>query len=507
MINNLTILPIVFQFLAGIILLFCWGRIGIQKTLSILFSLISLGIAVWLFDTTWTNGIQISHAGNWDSPFGISFVSDVFGATMVLLTAISGLAVSMFASGSLRIERIQFGFFPILHFLLMGLSGAFLAGDIFNLYVWFEVVIISSFVLLTLGGKKKQLEGAMKYVSLNLLASSLFLVGIGFIYGLTGTLNFADVALKIAEIPNRGLVNATAGIFFVAFGIKSAIFPLYFWLPASYHTPPAAVSAIFGGLMTKLGVYSIIRCFSLMFGGGEFLGPLFSVVAALTILSGGMGAVLQKNLNKIFGYLIVCHIGFMMAGLGMYTELAIMGAIFYLIHDIVVKTNLFMISGLVLKMNGTENIDELGGMYRNHALLSLLLAVPLFSLVGFPPLSGFWSKIFLIQGGFESGEVLLIAAIIVGSFITLWVIGKVWLEVFWKNGESLPRQADGLYFHQMSLSNRWLMVLPIAFLAAVSLFIGFGAEHIMQVSQKISHDLLNPAAYIQSVLDNQSSKP
>ena len=507
MINNLTILPIVFQFLAGIILLFFWGKIGIQKTLSIFFSVISLGIAIWLFDTTWNQGIQISHAGTWDSPFGIRFVSDVFGATMVLLTSISGLAVSMFASGSLRKERIQFGFFPILHFLLMGLMGAFLAGDIFNLYVWFEVVIISSFVLLTLGGKKKQLEGAMKYVSLNLLASSLFLVGIGFVYGLTGTLNYADVALKIAEIPNRGLVNATAGIFFVAFGIKSAIFPLYFWLPAAYHTPPAAVSAIFGGLMTKLGVYAIIRCFTLMFGGDEFLGPLFSVVAGLTILTGGMGSLLQKSMNKTFGYLIICHIGFMMAGFGMFTELAIMGTIFYLIHDIVVKTNLFMISGLVLKMNGTENIYESGGLYRNHALLSILLAVPLFSLGGFPPRSGCWSKIFVIQGGLESREYFLIVAIILGSFATLWVVGKIWLEVFWKKEENLPRPADGLLFHQMSVSGRWLMVLPIALLASVSLFIGFGAEHVIHISEKIAADLTNTGPYIQAVLGINPHQP
>lgn len=507
MINNLTILPIVFQFLAGIILLFYWGKIDIQKTLSILLSVISLGIAIWLFDTTWKQGIQISHAGNWDSPFGISFVSDVFSATMILLTSISGLAVSMFASGSLRKERIQFGFFPILHFLLMGLIGAFLAGDIFNLYVWFEVVIISSFVLLTLGGKKKQLEGAMKYVSLNLLASSLFLVGIGFVYGLTGTLNFADVAIKIAAIPDRGLVNTTAGIFLVAFGIKSAIFPLYFWLPAAYHTPPAAVSAIFGGLMTKLGVYSIIRCFTLMLGGDEHLGVGFSILAGLTILSGGMGALLQKSLSKSFGYLIICHIGFMMVGLGMYTELAIIGTIFYLIHDIVVKTNLFMISGLVLKMHGTENINELGGMYKNHALLSLLLAIPLFSLVGFPPLSGFWSKIFLIKGGLESQEYFLIGAIIVGSFITLWVVGKIWMEVFWKKAENLPKPADGVYFHQMSASNRLLMVIPIAFLAAVSLFVGLGAEHIIEVSHKIANDLMYNGPYIQAVLGIQTVQP
>ncbi|MCL6261088.1 Na+/H+ antiporter subunit D [Aquiflexum sp. TKW24L] len=505
--NSMIILPIIFQFVAGIILLFFWRKTTIQKVLSIIFSIIGLGISIWLFFLVWENGIMTTQSGDWKAPFGISFVADTFAVAMVLLSSISGLAVSIFSAGSMRKERLEFGYFPIFHFLIMGLQGAFLTGDIFNLYVWFEVVIIASFVLLTLGGKKAQLEGALKYVSLNLLASTLFLVGIGFIYGLTGSLNMADVAIKLDNLANRGLVNVTSGIFLVAFGIKSAIFPMYFWLPASYHTPPAAVSAIFAGLLTKLGIYAMLRTFTLMFGGDEFMGDILVILAALTILSGGLGALLQQNLGKIFGYLIICHIGFLIAGLGMYTELAIMGTVFYLIHDIIVKTNLFLVSGLILKINGTQDIRELGGMYKNFPLLSLLMAIPLFSLVGIPPLSGFWAKIFLIQAGLQTNDYVLIGFIILGSFLTLWVIARIWGEVFWKNGVELPKKANGLYFSQMSRIDQFLMVFPIVLLSAISLYIGFGAENIALLSQRITSELMDPSAYIEAVLGLKTITP
>lgn len=505
--NSMIVLPIIFQFIAGTILLFFWRKTTIQKILSILFSIIGLGISIWLFLLVWENGIMVTQSGDWKAPFGISFVADTFGVTMVLLSSISGLAVSIFSAGSMRKERLEFGFFPIFHFLIMGLQGAFLTGDIFNLYVWFEVVIIASFVLLTLGGKKSQLEGAIKYVSLNLLASSLFLVGIGFIYGLTGSLNMADVAIKLDDLQNRGLVSVTAGIFLVAFGIKSAIFPMYFWLPASYHTPPPAVSAIFAGLLTKLGIYAMLRTFTLMFGGDEFMGDIMVILAALTILSGGLGALLQQNMGKIFGYFIVCHIGFLIAGLGIYTELAIMGTVFYLIHDIIVKTNLFMVSGLILKINGTQDIRELGGMYKNFPLLSLLIAIPLFSLVGIPPLSGFWAKIFLIQAGLETKDFILIGFIVLGSFLTLWVIARLWSEVFWKNGVELPKKANGLYFSQMPKTDQWLIVFPIVLLSGISIYIGFGAENIILLSQRITSELMNPSDYIEAILGLKTLTP
>ncbi len=505
--NPYIVLPIIFQLASAVVLLFFWNKTNTQKVLSILLSGVNLGIGLWLFTTVYSDGILVTQAGNWQAPFGITFVADLFGTTMVLLTATSGFAVSIFSVGSMRLERLKFGYFPVLHFLIMGLQGAFLTGDIFNLYVWFEVIIISSFVLITIGGKKAQLEGAIKYVALNLLASIFFLIGIAFLYGLTGSLNMADLAISLQKIENKGLINVTASLFLVAFGIKSAVFPLYFWLPASYHTPPAAVSAIFGGLLTKVGVYAMVRTFTLIFIGDEFLGIVLSVMAALTILSGGLGAIVHENMGKIFGYLIICHIGFMMAGLGIFTEIAIAGTVFYLVHDIIVKTNLFMVSGLILKINGTQNIKELGGMYKAYPFLSLLLAIPLFSLIGIPPLSGFWAKLFFIEGGIEANEYTLVGFIILGSFLTLWVIARLWSFVFWKNAENLPKPAKGVYYKDLKLTEKCAMIFPIVFLAIISLYIGFAAEHIIVLSKQVASELMNPKLYIDTVLQHKPTMP
>ena len=305
--NPYIVLPVILQLFIAILLMFSWSSKNIQKLISVTGSLIALVISLLLLIKVDNEGIQIMQAGGWEAPFGITFVADTFSALLVLLTAIAGLAVSVYSVGSVRNARIKFGYFPIFHLLIMGLSGAFLTGDIFNLYVWFEIIIISSFVLLTIGGEKAQIEGAIKYVTMNLLASVIFLTAIAILYGLTGSLNMADLSLRVAEIENRGLVNVTAILFLVGFGIKSAVFPLYFWLPASYHTPPPAISAIFGGLLTKVGVYALLRVFTLIFIPDTFLSTVIMVIAILTILSGGIGALIQNNIRKVFSYLSHCR--------------------------------------------------------------------------------------------------------------------------------------------------------------------------------------------------------
>lgn len=505
--NPYIVLPVLFQLFTAVLLLFFWFKVNAQRLITIICSLTSVVIATWLFSEVYSNGILTMQAGEWKAPFGITFVADIFSSTMVLLTSISGMAVVIFATGSIRNARLKFGFFPILNFLLMGLHGAFLTGDIFNLYVWFEIIIIASFVLITIGGEKAQIEGAIKYVTMNLLASAIFLTAIAILYGMAGSLNMADLSGQVAQIENRGLVNVVAILFLVGFGIKSAIFPLYFWLPASYHTPPPAISAIFGGLLTKVGVYALLRIFTLVFIPDEFLSNLLIVLAALTILSGGLGAILQINMRKIFSYLIVCHIGFMLAGLGIYTELAILGAIFYLIHDIVVKTNLFLISGLIFKLKGTLNIEKLGGIYKKYPIYALLMAISLFSLVGIPPLSGFWAKIFLIQGGYQEDQYTLIGFILLGSFLTLWVIAKLWSEVFWKESVDLPKKINVKYFSELVPFKQWAMLIPIIFMTIITLYIGLAAEHIIILSKQISYELMNPSVYIEAVLGTQIEMP
>ena len=500
MMQQLIFYPLIVQIFLAIVLMFVWSRISWQRIISIIGSVLNLGVAVWLFVSVWQNGTLSIQAGNWEAPFGITFVADTFAATLVLLTAIAGLAVSSFSAGSVISPRLKFGFFPIFHFLLLGLNGAFLTGDIFNLYVWFEIIIITSFVLLTIGGEKAQLEGAVKYFTLNILASMIFLTAIAVLYGLTGSLNMADLASKVAAVENRTLVQVNALLFLVGFGIKSALFPLYFWLPASYHTPPSAVSAIFGGLLTKVGVYALIRVFTLIFEVDPFLENVLLAVAVLTLFSGAVGAIVQNNIRKIFSYLVICHIGYMIAGLGMMTEAAIAGAIFYLIHDIMVKTNLFMVSGVIYKIKANHNIRKLGDFYADHPKLSLLFAIPLFSLVGIPPLSGFWPKLSLISEGWFTENFAVIAAILFSSFVTLFVIVKLWGEVFWKTGEKLPEVRNFPYFDKLTKVKKIQMLAPIIFLAFVSLYLGFGAGNIQNLAERIAFELMDNQEYINTVL-------
>lgn len=504
MTQQLILYPLFLQMAISIILMFGWARIRFQKVFSIIGSVLGVLLAIWVFSYVWQNGTQTVQAGNWEAPFGITFVADMLSATLVLLTAISGLAVSIFSAGSVLKDRLRFGYFPIFHFLLLGLNGAFLTGDIFNLYVWFEIIIISSFVLITIGGEKAQLEGAVKYFTLNILASMIFLTAIAVLYGITGSLNMADLAGQIALVENRGLVQITALLFLIGFGIKAGVFPLYFWLPASYHTPPFAVSAIFGGLLTKVGVYALIRVFTLIFVNDPFLNNIIMIIAILTLVSGGIGALVQNNMRKVFSYLIICHIGYMIAGIGMFTEVAIAGAIFYLIHDIIVKTNLFMVSGVVYRLKGTNSMRDLGGIYANWPKISLLLFIPLFSLVGIPPLSGFWPKINLIKAGFAGGSYITVGAIIFASFITLVIIAKLWAEVFWKEGKELPLRSNFGYFSKMTNAKRLQFIVPVALLSIVSLYIGFGAEHIQLLSARIADELVNSQGYIDAVLKSKN---
>ncbi|MFU1857652.1 proton-conducting transporter membrane subunit [Sphingobacterium sp. NGMCC 1.201703] len=502
MIDNQIIATVIVHLFIAIVQLMLWRKSTAQRFLSVGGSLLVLILAFKLFFKVYDGGILTMNAANWKAPFGIVFVADLFSSTLVVLTSIAGLAVSIFSCVGVGRQRILYGYFPIFHFLMMGLNGAFLTGDIFNLYVWFEVIIISSFVLMTLGGRKSQLEGAVKYMAMNILASTFFLTGIGILYGISGSLNMADLALRIPKIQNQALVEITATFFLIGFGIKSAVFPLYFWLPSSYHTPPSAVAATFGGLLTKVGIYALFRVFSLLFIPNHFAKELLIVLAILTILTGAFGALIKTNIRRLFSYLIVCHIGFMIGGLGLYSKWALLGAIFYLIHDIMVKTNLFLMAGVIRQLRGTMDMNKLGGLYAQYPKISLLFAVVLFSLVGIPPLSGFWPKIYLFRDAFQLEKYAFAGALIIGSFITLFVIAKMWAQVFWKDTPEPDIIEDK--FAGMIGYKRSMLLLPVIILASASLYIGFNAEAIIHVADKIATQLLDTSPYINAVLGGQN---
>lgn len=502
MIDNHILAPVFIHLFTAILQLIAWRKTVTQRFMSVIGSFLAVLLALRLLVRVNEQGILTLNASNWESPFGIVFVADLLSSSLVLITSLAALAVSLFSSTGLNRQRMNYGYFPIFHFLVMGLNGAFLTGDIFNLYVWFEVIIISSFVLMTLGGRKTQLEGAVKYMAMNILASTFFLTGIGILYGMTGALNMADLSVKIQEVQNPHLVGITACFFLLGFGIKSAVFPLYYWLPSSYHTPPSAVAATFGGLLTKVGIYAMIRVFSLIFIPDQFTKDLLVWLAVFTILTGSFGALIKTNIRRLFSYLIVCHIGFMIGGIGMFTKVALMGTIFYLFHDILVKTNMFLIAGLIGQLRGSMDMKKNGGLYGEYPKLSLLIAIVLFSLVGIPPLSGFWPKIFLFEEAFTQTQYFFIGALIVGSFVTLYVIAKMWAEVFWKNvPEDITIENK---FEPLPLVRKILLVLPIGILGLATLYIGLNSETVIQLVDKITDQLINTQPYVDAVLGKQN---
>ena len=504
MITNFILAPVLLHMLTAIVLLFFWRNIAAQKVISVIGNFIAFLLCLRLFSATQEYGYLIVQVGNWEAPFGIIFVSDALSSIMVVLTAIISLAVGIFSTVAINPSRIKYGYFVIFHFLVMGLLGSFLTGDIFNLYVWFEVVIISSFVLLTLGGKRLQMEGAIKYVTMNMLASIIFLTAIGILYGITGTLNMADLAVKINNV-NQGLVSVTALLFFVGFGIKSAIFPLYFWLPSSYHTPPSAIAAIFGGLLTKMGIYAMLRTFTLIFQPDEFMQNVFIVVAVLTMITGALGAVNKRSIRRLISYLIVCHIGYLIAGIGLYTEIAIVGIIFYLMHDVIVKSNLLMITGIIQKIRETIDMTRLGGLYKDYPKLSLVIVIAMFSLIGIPPLSGFWPKIQFFGESLHSQHYVLLGAFIFASFVTLYALARMWSEVFWKESpKPLTEEIDR--FAQLTIYEKTALVAPVTALSLVSLCLGLNAGYFYDLAQGTAVELMNPTLYIDAVLNGNYGK-
>ncbi len=493
-------LPILLP-LAGAIACMLLRRHGaLQRGLNILFSVLILGAAVALLAAARDGSILVLQAGGWPAPFGISLVVDLLSAIMLVLGGLMAVAVSVYAWFDMDEGRMRFGFAPLFLIMLMGVNGAFVAGDLFNLYVWFEVLLTASFILLALGGERPQLEGSIKYVALNLLSSAMFLAGVGILYGMAGTLNMAQLAVAIGQGGQGGLVTMVAVMFMMGFGIKAGMFPLFFWLPASYPTPPAAVSAIFSGLLTKVGVYALIRVFTLVFcGDTAFTHLLILAGAGLTMLSGVLGAASQHEIRRILSFHIVSQIGYMVMGLGLFTALALAGTVFYLIHHIVVKTNLFLVAGAIHRLKGSYDLDELGGLYRERPYLSILFMVPAMSLAGVPPLSGFFAKLVLILAGLRAGAWVVVSVALVVSLLTLYSMTKIWANAFWAPAPE-PAASDR---SGMDRATWRRFLLPMAALAALTVCFGLFAGPVFGLAQDAAAQLMDPAGYIRAVLGGQ----
>jgi len=517
--NALLVSPILIPMLTALLCLMARRSRIAQRWISTAGAAALLGAGAALLASVWGGGVQATQASGWPAPFGITLVADLLAGIMVFITGVIGLAVVVYSLGAADPRREMFGYHPLIHVLLMGVCGSFLTGDIFNLYVWFEVMLMSSFVLLVLGGERGQLEGAVKYVTLNLVSSAIFLAAVGILYGLVGTLNMADLAVRSRDLTpqEQDVVTTVSLMFLVAFGIKAGLFPLFCWLPASYHTPPAAVGALFAGLLTKVGVYAMIRVFTLIFVGDlATTHGVLLVLAGLTIAAGVLGAVAQNEVRRLLSFLIVSQIGYMVMGLGLMVVLAggrtaqamtvatlgLAGSVFSLFHHMIVKANLFLIAGLIQRYGGSTDLRKVGGLLNRCWWLGLAFMIPALAHAGVPPLSGFFAKFAIIKAGLLAERWALVAVVLVAGLLTLWALMRVWSEVFWKpmpEGEALPAGPGRREARRM--------VAPVIVLAAMTVAIGLSAGVLFDLALSTAEQLLTPSAYIEAVLGAEGGAP
>lgn len=490
----LVILPVVLCLVMGAALAAIRRKITLHAPLAIAGLAALCLIDMALLHQVATHGPLNMVMGRWLPPFGIAFTVDLLGASLALVAAFVALAAAVYALHDIDGVRQRYGFYPFLLFLMAGVSGAFLTGDIFNLYVWFEVLLISSFGLIVLGGEREQIDGAMKYGLLNLVGTTLFLIAIGYLYATLGTLNMADIATKLATA-DGGLPVMTLGVlFFTAFAMKAAAFPVNFWLPASYHTPRITVSGVFAGLLTKVGVYAMLRVLvMLMPAVTQTLAPVIGATAILTMLAGSIGAIAQSDIRRTLGYWVISGIGIMLAGIAVGGIQAIAGVIFYAIHSMLVTTALYFTAGVAARRGGSFDLATLAGLWKAAPLLSALSLALLFSMSGLPPFSGFWPKAMLVSAALADAHWWLAGAMLLSGFLVTFAAGRIFLLAYWRAAAAGQGGATaGPRFFGTDMA---VLVLLTSATAAIGLW----PEPVAALSRAAAAALLDPELYLHVV--------
>lgn len=450
----------------------------------------SLAASLALVVATAGGGVFALHVGNWPAPYGVVFVADGFAALMLAVCSLVLVASVIFSIKTLSPRYRRRHLFALLSTLGLGANGAFLTGDLFNLYVWFEVLLLSSFAIMAMvpGGRAHQ--ATWRYVVINLVASLLFLVAAGLIYGKTGTLNFADLHRLFRATPHSFLIESSTALLFGAFAIKAALIPLAFWLPKAYPVLPPALSALFAALLTKIGLYALFRVFGmiLVVNGTFPHREILFWLAIVTMTGGVLGAVAQNDMRRILSFHIISQVGYMALALALFTPLALAGGIFYLVHHIVVKGNLFLVTGLVEQHRGRSRLDEISGIVRTSPLVALLFAVPALSLAGLPPLSGFFAKFSLLMASLSLQDGIAAVAIALVGLLTIYSMLKIWAAAFWGEPFGECRPIKGV---------------PLATSAALGLItivLGLASGPVFALATHAAAGLLDPQPYLEAVL-------
>lgn len=521
----LTALPVLIPLLTAAVTLIAGRKPRVQQIVSIAALAVVVVIAGLLLYLADRDGMAALQVGHWGTPIGITLVVDRLSAAMLLVSSIVLLAVLVFAVGqgiSDGTERQPTSIFqPTYLILSAGVSIAFLAGDLFNMFVGFEVLLAASFVLLTLGASADRVRAGVSYVMVSMVSSLIFLTGIALAYAATGTLNLAHMAVRMGEVPT-GIRSAVYAVLLVAFGIKAAVFPLSNWLPDSYPTAPAPVTAVFAGLLTKVGVYAIIRMHTLLFPSDSFDNVLL-VCGLFTMLIGILGAIAQSDIKRLLSFTLVSHIGYLMFGVGLNTAAGLTGTVFYVAHHILVQTTLFLVVGLIERQAGSASLSRLGGLLAASPALALLFGIPALNLGGIPPLSGFIGKAALLQAGVADGSVLawvLVGGSIVTSLLTLYAMARVWSKAFWRPRVQAPEgnladaapsglieESTDVLFDDRVDPGRMprLMLAPTVALLAVGLSLTAFAGPVLGIAARSADELSDRGRYLETVLGTPDS--
>ena len=497
--NHWIVMPVVLPSMAAALVIMLRPTLRWQRLITAGVAATLVAVAGWLVALAWGGEHHVYALGNWPAPFGIVLVLDRLAAMMLLLTSVIAFCSLLYA---MRGKDAQGSYFHALFlFQLMGINGAFLTGDLFNLFVFFEVLLIASYCLLLHGGKTGQLVPGLHYVAINFTGSFLFLVGVSLLYAMTGTLNMADMAQKVAAAPaaDAALIRAGALLLLVVFAVKAALFPLYFWLPRAYSAAEAPVAALFA-IMTKVGVYAILRVATLVFGpdagvaAGVYDAWLLPA-ALLTVVIATFGIVAGQTLRTMAGYLNIASVGIICVGVGMFSPSAIGAALYYLLHSTLVISLLFLLIDIIRRrrIDGGDRIER-GAAPAHPAKLGALFFATAIAVVGLPPLSGFLGKTMLLQAAQDHGLSTLIWAVVLGNaLLALVAMARAGSMVFWHTAPD----ATPVYPPVRGLSAD---AAPVALLLACVLALTVAAAPAAGYADATARQLLQPADYIGSVL-------
>jgi len=495
---SVLIVPVLVPFLTAILLALLTGKPTTQKALAVVSAIGLTAFVFWLLRFVDTHGIQTMVVGGWTAPWGIAFVADRLACIMLCLSMTVGTVVTIYTIWSVEPRQQEYFFYPLFQVLLLGVNWSFITGDLFNLFVGYEVMLIGSYGVMMVGATKPQVRETMRYIAINSIGSTFFVVGCGLVYTTVGTLNFADLAERTARLSGEqaALVTAVTMLLLVVFALKSAAFPLFSWLPDSYPVVPAGVSGYVAGLLTKVGVYSLLRVFVLVFRqpGHELALQVILVSSGFTMLLGVLGAMCQWDVRRILSWHIISQVGYMLMGVGLTANAtvataAVAGTIFYVMHHIIVKSSLFLIGGIAERVSGTQELKRMGGVLDLAPGVAGMFLVAAMSLAGMPPFSGFLSKLVLLRAGLGGGNYVVVAVSLVTSFLTLFSMAKIWTYVFWGRSE---REVPAAPY-------RALMV-PTAVLVVMTIGIGIAAQPFLRLAADAASDITDPRAYVTAVL-------